>query len=91
MRELEEEMGLTELALRWGAERCETDPYARGEVARFYVAESAQSEVVVPINPRLGRLEHHEFRCVDFDAARRLLPPRRLPVLRWAQTLANEQ
>ena len=91
LREVEEETGLTELALRWGVEWRETEPYAGGKVARFYVAEAAHGEVVLPVNPQLGRPEHHEFRWADFDAARRLLPPRLLPVLRWAHRLAEEQ
>ena len=91
LREVEEETGLTKLVLRWGVEWCETAPYAAGKVARFYVAESAQGEVTLPMNPQLGRPEHHEFRWVDFDDARRLLPPRLLPVLRWAQMLVAEQ
>jgi len=91
LREVEEETGLSGLGLRWGSAWRETEPYAGGKVARFYVAESAHGEVVLPINPRLGRPEHHEFRWVDWDAAGRLLPPRLLPVLRWAQLLADEQ
>jgi bis(5'-nucleosidyl)-tetraphosphatase len=91
LREVEEETGLTGLALRWGESWRETEPYARGKVARFYVAESAHGEVSLPINPRLGRPEHHEFRWVDWDGARRLLPPRLLPVLRWAQLTADER
>jgi bis(5'-nucleosidyl)-tetraphosphatase len=90
LREAEEETGLTNLALRWGDGWRETEPYAGGKVARFYVAESVHGDVVLGINALLGRPEHHEFRWVDWDAASRLLPPRLLPILRWAQLLAVE-
>ncbi len=88
LREAEEETGLTGLTLRWGDDWRETEPYAAGKVARFYVAEAPDGEVVLGINPFLGRPEHHEFRWVDWDTASRLLPPRLLPILRWAQLLA---
>ena len=89
LREVEEETGLTNLALRWSSAWRDIEPYAGGKVARFYVAEAARGEVVLRVNPHLGRPEHHEFRWVDFDAARQLLPPRLLPVLRWAQALVG--
>jgi bis(5'-nucleosidyl)-tetraphosphatase len=91
LREVEEETGLTGLALRWGPAWRDTEPYAGGKIARFYVAEAERGEVVLPVNPHLGRPEHHEFRWVDFDAARQLLPPRLRSVLRWAQSLIEEQ
>lgn len=89
LREVTEETGLRGLALPWGEVWRETEPYAGGKVARYYVAESAQGEVFLPVNPELGQPEHHEFRWLDLDAAARLLPPRLLPVLRWAQTLVE--
>jgi bis(5'-nucleosidyl)-tetraphosphatase len=90
LREVTEETGLRGLALPWGEVWRETEPYAGGKVARFYVAESANGTVVLPVNPELGRPEHHEFRWLDFDAAARVLPPRLQRVLRWAQTVAEE-
>ena len=89
LREVTEETGLRELALPWGEVWRETEPYARGKVARFYVAESASGKVSLPVNPALGRPEHHEFRWLDFDAAAALLPPRLQLVLRWAQTVVG--
>jgi bis(5'-nucleosidyl)-tetraphosphatase len=89
LREVTEETGLRGLALPWGEVWRETEPYAGGKVARYYVAESAEGAVVLPVSPELGRPEHHEFRWLYFDAAARLLPPRLLPVLRWAQTLVE--
>jgi len=90
LREVTEETGLRGLALPWGEVWRETEPYAGGKVARFYVAESANGTVVLPVNPDLDRPEHHEFRWLDFDAAARVLPPRLQRVLRWAQTVAEE-
>ena len=89
LREVTEETGLRELSLPWGEVWRETEPYAGGKVARYYVAESAAGTVVLPINPELGRSEHHEFRWLELDAAVRLLPPRLQQVLLWAaQTVA---
>lgn len=84
LREVQEETGLRELALPWGEVWRETEPYAGGKVARYYVAESTQGTVVLPVNPELGRPEHHEFRWLELDAAARLRPPRLQRVLLWA-------
>jgi bis(5'-nucleosidyl)-tetraphosphatase len=89
LREVREETGLHGLALPWGELWRETAPYAGGKVARYYVAESAAGTVVLGVNPELGRPEHHEFRWLELEAAARLLPPRLLPVLRFAQALAE--
>ena len=89
LREVEEETGLAKLALPWGAAWCETEPYAGGKVARYYLAESAQGHVVLGINPTLGRPEHHEFRWLTLDAAHALLPPRLRTVLEWARTVVS--
>jgi bis(5'-nucleosidyl)-tetraphosphatase len=89
LREVNEETGLRELTLPWGDAWRETEPYAGGKVARYYVAESAEGTVTLPVNLELGRAEHHEFRWLEPDAAARLLPARLLPVLRWAQGVAE--
>ena len=90
LREVQEETGLRELALPWGEVWRETEPYAGGKVARYYIAESSNGKVVLPVSPELGRPEHHEFRWLELDAAVRLLPPRLQLVLLWAaQTVAS--
>jgi 8-oxo-dGTP pyrophosphatase MutT (NUDIX family) len=84
-REVREETSLEGLAFRWGYDFRETQPYAGGKVARFYVAESATGEVVLPVSEKLGRPEHHEWRWARFDEAAALLPPRLARILAWAR------
>jgi bis(5'-nucleosidyl)-tetraphosphatase len=84
IREVAEEAGLANLEFRWGAAFCETEPYARGKVARYYVAYSPDGEVRLEPNPALGRPEHDEYRWLEFDAAYALLAPRLQKVLNWA-------
>lgn len=91
LREVTEETGLRDLSLPWGAVWRETEPYAAGKVARYYVAESTAGTVVLPVNPELGQPEHHEFRWLELDAATRLLPPRLQRVLLWAAHTVAEQ
>jgi bis(5'-nucleosidyl)-tetraphosphatase len=89
IREVEEETALTVLDFRWGELYRETAPYSGGKVARYYVAASPEGEVSLPINPELGRPEHHEFRWVHHAEAKRLLPPRLQPVLEWVHELVE--
>ena len=84
-----EETSLDDLVLRWGEEFRETAPYAGGKVARFYVVESPGGGVHLPVNEELGRPEHHEFRWVDREEARRLLPPRLQDALAWAASVVE--
>lgn len=84
-REVAEETSLKGLRFAWGEGYCETPPYAGGKVARYYLAEAPSGEVVLAVNPELGRPEHHEARWVDYDAAQRLLPSRLQPILDWAR------
>jgi len=83
-REVEEESGLTDLVFSWGHDYRETPPYGPGKVARYYVAETQQTEIILPISPELGRPEHHEYRWVSYQEVRELLAPRVVPILDWA-------
>jgi len=88
IRETEEESGIRDLHFHWGEAYCETGPYGRPpKVARYYLAETGQSGIELPISPSLGRPEHHEGRWVDLREAQRLLPPRLQPVLAWLRQL----
>ncbi|MDX1252410.1 MAG: NUDIX domain-containing protein [Gammaproteobacteria bacterium] len=89
IREVEEETSLNGLTFTWGNGYQETPPYGRGKVARYYVAETRQIEVTLPVNPELGHPEHDEYRWVKLQEARTLLSPRVIPVLEWAHTLVS--
>ncbi|OGI48249.1 MAG: hypothetical protein A3E57_05755 [Candidatus Muproteobacteria bacterium RIFCSPHIGHO2_12_FULL_60_33] len=84
IREVEEETTLTGLHFHWGHEFIETEPYGKNKIARYYLAESPQGEVFLPVTAELGKPEHDEFRWLEYDAARGLLVPRVLAVLDWA-------
>lgn len=85
IRETAEEATISDLAFRWGEGYCETAPYRRGKVARYYLAETMQEHITLPASPELGRPEHDAWRWVSFDEAARLLPPRLQPILAWAR------
>lgn len=87
VRETEEETGISGLDFRWGHDFLEVGPYgSRRKVARYYLAETREQEVLLPVSPELGRPEHDEWRWVTPERARQLLPPRLQPVLNWALT-----
>ncbi len=84
-REVLEEAGLADLRFAPGTPHVETEPYAGGKVARYYLAETGSERVHLGINPALGRPEHHEFRWLTYGEARSLLVPRLQAVLDWAE------
>ncbi|HET7597064.1 MAG TPA: NUDIX domain-containing protein [Burkholderiales bacterium] len=88
-RELSEETTLDEVSMPWGAGYCETAPYG-GKIARYYIAESRDGVVSLPVSPELGRPEHHEFRWVTLAEARVLAPARLQPILVWAARMLGE-
>jgi bis(5'-nucleosidyl)-tetraphosphatase len=91
VREVAEETGLADLAFRWGHGYRETPPYGAGKVARYYVAETRETRVVLPISQELGRPEHHEYRWVRQEEALALLSPRVATILEWAHALITHQ
>ena len=89
-REVKEETGLTDVDYPFGDEFKETLPYANNKVARYYLAETDEHDIELPVSTALGRPEHHEFRWVSFDEAEELLAPRLVVILEWARhTLAG--
>jgi len=84
-REVREETGITDLEFRWGEEFIETPPYSKGKVARYYLAVTHTADAKLPINPQLGRAEHHEWRWLSWEEAEQRVVDRLWNVLRWAQ------
>lgn len=86
-REVREETGIGDLVFPLGDDRFfETQPYAKGKVARYYLAETRCEAVDLGLNPS-GFREHHEYRWVPYEAARELLVERLREVLDWAEGL----
>ena len=84
-RELKEETGLASVEFPFGEEFKETVPYSGNKVARYYLGETDEVEIELPVSKELGRPEHHEYRWVTYDEAEALLPPRLAIVLEWAR------
>lgn len=53
IRETSEETAINDLAFHWGHEFRETIPYGNAKVARYYLAETKQSNLVLPVSPSL--------------------------------------
>jgi len=89
IREVEEETTLTALNFRWGENYRQTEPYNYRipKIARYYLAESPEGRVSLPVSPELGRPEHHEFRWLPYEEARPLLSERVRPIFDWANEL----
>ena len=84
-RELKEETGLAGVDFPFADEYRETVPYSGKKVARYYLGETEEVEIELPVSKELGRPEHHEYRWVTYDEAEELLPPRLGIVLEWAK------
>lgn len=89
-REATEETGLTDLDFPFGDAYRETLPYAGGKIARYYLAETTEETIRLPISHALGRPEHHEWRWVTLDEAEELLPPRLALILDWTRQTLDE-
>ena len=85
-RECTEETGITALEFPFGDAHQDTLPYAGGKIARYFLAQTGQSEIQLPVSAELGRPEHHEWRWVSFEEAEELLPRRLASVLEWARS-----
>lgn len=92
LRELQEETGIaaSDIAFPWGDIAFVTTPYAHGKVAHYFLARlAARVSVTLGRNPALGRAEHHEYRWVDYPAARPLLVPRLQRILDQAHAVVT--
>ena len=92
IREVKEETDLADLNFRWGHDYRETSPYRNGrKIARYYLAESTEGEVYLPISPELGHPEHDNFKWLAYKSAHPLLADRVKPVFEWAHAQVTAQ
>ena len=84
IREVEEETTITKLDFHWGKDVIATGPYSQGKIAKYYLAETSEKNVSLPVNPQLGRAEHSEYRWVSYRQAASMVSPRVKAVLDWA-------
>ena len=90
-REVKEETGLTDCRLsRSATSSARRFLTPHNKIARYYLAETDQHAIELPISTALGRPEHHEFRWVSFDEAEDLFPPRLARVLEWAKNRSRD-
>lgn len=87
VREIGEETGIHDLVFAWGDKYMDTGPYSRGKVARYYIGETGQSEIVMGLSPETGQPEHHEARWLTFDEAYDITSPRVRDVVQWARNV----
>ena len=89
-RETREETTIDDLEFAWGDVFIDTEPYGREKkIARYFVARTATDKISLPVNPELGKPEHHEWRWCDWTSAEQLVPERLWPVIRWASDLVD--
>ncbi len=91
IREVREETGIRDLTFPFGRVFFEVGPYGKGKIARYYLGKTQQETIVLPINPQLGKPEHHEWRWVTLAEAETLVPERLLPLLDWIAHIAQEK
>jgi 8-oxo-dGTP pyrophosphatase MutT (NUDIX family) len=88
-RELKEETGIQHFNFEWGEQSMDTEIYAGGKVASYFLARVEKQELILPVSEELGRPEHDEYRWVSYAEARDLLSPRLIPILDWAFSVAS--
>jgi len=92
LRETEEETTLTEdnLNFKWGKIFKESEPYKKGnKIAIYFIAETDEEKVDLPINPELGKPEHDGFKWLTYDQASKLVIKRIQEILDWANEVIS--
>ena len=86
IREVQEEAGITNLDFKWGRTYHETESYGKSnKTVSYFLAETDQIEVIMGINPDMGKAEHEEYLWLSFEEARILAVDRIKRVLDWAE------
>jgi bis(5'-nucleosidyl)-tetraphosphatase len=89
-REVAEETTLEDLEFAWGESFSETEPYGPAKKrARYFIARTSTESVSLPVNLKLGKPEHHEWRWCDWETAGRLANQRLRKVLGWAREIVG--
>jgi bis(5'-nucleosidyl)-tetraphosphatase len=88
---MEEGENPLQAAVREVEEETTIRPYRGGKVARYYIAQTHQIEIDLPVNPLLGRPEHQAFRWVSYDEAYDLVSPRVRNILDWANAIIEAE
>ncbi len=89
-REMREETGIADFKMPFGEICKDTEVYASGKVATFFIARVKQQRLTLPVSDELGRPEHDEYRWVSAQEARRLLPSRLVHILDWAVSFVGK-
>lgn len=92
LRETEEETTLTEdnLNFKWGKIFKESEPYKKGnKIAIYFIAETDEEKVDLPINPELGKPEHDDFKWLTYEQASKLAIKRVQEILDWANKVIS--
>jgi 8-oxo-dGTP pyrophosphatase MutT (NUDIX family) len=88
IREILEETTITSdnLDFKWGKDFIETEPFRKkkDKVGRYFIAETSQTDLSLPVNPERGKPEHDEFRWVTYEDGLKLTNDRIGKVLTWA-------
>jgi bis(5'-nucleosidyl)-tetraphosphatase len=87
LREVREETTLDDISFDWGLVYMDTGPYNKGKIARYYIARSKERQILLPINPEIGKPEHQEARWVSFERALEMVTARLQPVVRWSYNI----
>ncbi len=92
IREVKEETTLEGLDFQWGYMYYETAPYGKHrKIARYYIAQSPEGAVDLPVNPELGRPEHEEYVWATREEAYDLVSPRVHLVLDWLGNIMTSE
>jgi bis(5'-nucleosidyl)-tetraphosphatase len=90
IRETEEETTIKRLTFRWGHVYKDSGPYNHGKkIARYYLAETDEEVVSLPVSDELGRPEHDEYCWVQYDDAVKKVSARVKVILEWARAILD--
>ena len=89
IRETLEEASITkdELEFNWGTDSHTTKPFNGHQgkkVGQYFVAETTKKNIILPVNPELGKPEHDGFQWVTYAEGQQITNYRIGGVLKWA-------